>query len=92
MEDPAEQHFNEGLEFVKLGRYSDALASCDKAIAINPNHLETWINRGNLLGILGRHSEAVASCSKALVINPNDNMAKQLREIALKNKSKPFSS
>jgi tetratricopeptide (TPR) repeat protein len=45
MEDPAEHFFNEGLDFVKLGHYTEAVVSYDKAIAINPNYVTAKQNR-----------------------------------------------
>jgi len=40
MEDRAAQYFKEGFNYFQRGNYSEALASCDKAIAINPNYAE----------------------------------------------------
>lgn len=33
----AVQYFNDGVDFTKLSQYSEAVASFDKAIAIDPN-------------------------------------------------------
>ena len=62
---------------------SNAIASFDKAIAINPNYTEAWVGRGIILQRLGRYTEAVASYDKVLAINPNHAFAKEAREIAL---------
>lgn len=35
------------------GQYSNALAASDKALAINPNYLQGWINRGLILYNIG---------------------------------------
>ncbi len=60
MDDQAEHYYKEGSDFFKHGHYPEALASCDKAIAINPNYAEAWNGRGVALGELGRHAEALA--------------------------------
>jgi tetratricopeptide (TPR) repeat protein len=70
-DDRAVQYFRDGVDFAKLRQYPEALASYDKAIAINPNYYEAWVCRGGVLGLLGRYSEAVDSCDKAIAINPN---------------------
>ena len=68
------EYFNEGVNYAKLGRYTEAIVSFDKAIAINPNDADVWNNHGNALYCLGRYTEAVASFEKAIAINPNNAM------------------
>ena len=46
MDDQAKQYYNEGLEFFKLGRYSEAITSFDKAIDIKLDYAEAWNIRG----------------------------------------------
>lgn len=53
------------------GRYEDAIASYDQALAIEPKFAEAWVNRGNTLYLLGRHDLAVASYNEALKHRPN---------------------
>ncbi len=67
-----------------LGRPAEALASFDKAIAINPDDAYAWNFRGVALHELGRYTEAVASYDKAIAINPDYAEVKQNRKIALK--------
>jgi tetratricopeptide (TPR) repeat protein len=83
-----DQYYNEGKNIAKLGQYTDAVTSYDKAIAINPDYAEAWFNRGVTLTYLGRHSEAVTSYDKAIAIKPDYAEAKQEREIALKKQTK----
>jgi tetratricopeptide (TPR) repeat protein len=82
-DDRAVQYYNEGNNFFKLGKYSEAVASYDKAIAINPNKANTWYNRGIALYNLGRYTEAVASYDKAIAIKPDYADAANNRKIAL---------
>lgn len=42
MADRAVQYYNEGVSFAKLGQYAEAVASYDKAIAINPDYAGAW--------------------------------------------------
>jgi len=81
----AVQYYNEGVDFASAGRYSDALASLDKAIAIDPSMSEAWYNRGTALNNLGLNTEAVASFDKAIAINPNDAATWNNRGTALGN-------
>lgn len=54
-----------------VGRYEDAVASYDQALALEPEFAEAWVNRGNTLYLLGRHDLAVASYNEALKYRPN---------------------
>ncbi len=65
MEDRAEQYYQEGTDFFHQCRYTEALASFDKAIAINPNMVKIWLTRGYVLFDLGRDTEARDSIDKA---------------------------
>lgn len=57
------QHFSNAYE--QLGRYAEALAYCDSALAITQAgenrrlHLTIVLDRGRLLTLLGRHAEAL---------------------------------
>ena len=82
--DLADQYFSEGINFSKLGQYSDAVASYDKAVFIRPNNADAWLNRGIALDNLYRYSDAVASYDKAIVIRPNDADVWNNRGIALR--------
>jgi Flp pilus assembly protein TadD len=54
-----------------LGRAEEALTSCNRALAIQPNFPEAWFNRGRALDDLGRYEEALTSYDQALAIQPN---------------------
>src|SRR5271169_3493901 len=54
-----------------LNRPVEALASYDKALAINPRNPGALYNRGNALQDLNRAGEAIASYDGALAIKPN---------------------
>ncbi len=59
------------MALLELKRPEEALGSCDKALAIEPNSVEALTNRGNVLFALKRLEEALASHDKALAIKPN---------------------
>ena len=74
---------NKSIALKELGRFDEALASCDKAISIKPDFAEAYSNRGNALKELGRFDEALASCDNAICINPDYAEAYYNRGIAL---------
>ncbi len=63
--------FYQGLQEAKRGKLSEAIASYDKAIEINPYSYEYWFNRGLALFYLSDFAEAVASYDKAIEMKPN---------------------
>ena len=64
-------------------RFDEALASCDRAIALEPSFAEAFNSRGNALKELKRFDEALASYDKAIALKPNDAAAFNNRSIAL---------
>ncbi len=67
----AVQYYNDGVDLVNAGRYSEAIAAFDQALAIDPSFSEAWYNRGTTLSNLGRYSEALNSLDRAVALNPN---------------------
>jgi protein O-GlcNAc transferase len=64
----AEALNNRGVVLNKLKRHEEALASYDRALAINPFFTEALNNRGNVLQKLRRFEQALASYDRALTI------------------------
>lgn len=62
-----------GLE--SLGRYQDALACYDRALALNSRDDLTWVHRGTVLEALGRTEDALACCDHALALNAQSEPA-----------------
>src|SRR5919202_4559474 len=56
----------EGALFAVAGDYTQATASYDIALEIQPNNFYIWDVRGDALRNLSRYEEAVASYDKAL--------------------------
>jgi tetratricopeptide (TPR) repeat protein len=49
-----------------LCRYEEAIVSYYKALEINPNHYQIWLNRGMVLVNLDRLEEAISSFNLSL--------------------------
>jgi predicted O-linked N-acetylglucosamine transferase (SPINDLY family) len=71
--DFAEAHNDLGVIFGATGKFVEAIACFDDAIANKPDYHEAHNNRGNALTRLGRADEAIASHKKALALRPNDS-------------------
>lgn len=70
-----EEYFNIGLEKAKAKDYDGAIADYTKAIELNPNNANTFINRA--IGKVGLkdYDGAIADYTKAIELNPNDAIA-----------------
>lgn len=64
-------HNNRGAALKALGRFDEALASYEKAIALKPDYADAFHNRANVLRELKRFDEALASYDKAISLRPN---------------------
>jgi tetratricopeptide (TPR) repeat protein len=60
-----EAYYLKGSSLDKIGRYSEAIASFDKAITIDPNYALAWQNKGLAQYKLKQFDEAIASFNKA---------------------------
>lgn len=56
---------------MKAGRQEEAIASYNKAIAIQPRDSSVWYDQGVVLYDLRRYQEALASYTKALELQPH---------------------
>ena len=65
-------HSNRVRALRTLGRLAEALESCDRAIALNPDRFEPHNNRGVVLMELGRPDEALASYARVRALKPDD--------------------
>jgi tetratricopeptide (TPR) repeat protein len=62
---------NDGLLLHERGRYAEAIASFDQALAIRSRDAVTLNNRGVALNALGRHADALKSYDRALKVQPD---------------------
>ena len=70
---------NEPFAHVALGRvhtiraeHDAAIASCDNAIALNPNYASAHFGRAHSLWMAGRPAEAIVSHDEAMRLSPRD--------------------
>jgi tetratricopeptide (TPR) repeat protein len=64
--DESKEWLDRGNELYGLGKYEEAISSCNKAIEIKPDLHEAWYIRGNVLFNSGRYAEAIVSFDKAI--------------------------
>ncbi len=74
---------NFGNALQELGRYDEALASYDEALAIKPDYATALSNRGTVLQALKHYDKALASYDEALAIKPDYAEALRNRGITL---------
>jgi protein O-GlcNAc transferase len=79
----AEALVNRGHMLRQQGRYAEALASYEQAIALAPDHAEAFLGRGNVLQELRRSEEAIASYDRVISLRPDYADAFYNRGIAL---------
>ena len=87
--DLADAYNNRGNALLELKRPEEALASHDRAIALQPDLAEAHNNRGNALLDLKRPEEALASYDAAIALQPELAEAYNNRGNALKDLQRP---
>jgi protein O-GlcNAc transferase len=68
----AETHDATGKLLLRMGRTEAAVASCDKALTLEPAYVDALLHRGQALESLGRHEPAIESFERALALKPED--------------------
>lgn len=68
---PLAVHYsNRGLVYLWSGRLEQALADCDRAVALDPELDQAYNNRANCNAALGRWDKALADYEQAIDLNP----------------------
>ena len=62
-----------GLSFFGLKNYLESIKIFNKAININPNNTDAYINLGNAYSYIEDYQNATKSFNKALTINPKNH-------------------
>ena len=78
----AQAPLNRGKDYLSAGRYDEAIAELDQALAINHNLSEAWFYRGAAYSGKRDNARAIADFSAALRIDPNYASAYNNRGIA----------
>ena len=60
-----------------------ALASFDSALALDPQRVDAWIAKGNVLTLTHRYEEAIVCYKRATELKPDRAEARYLRAVAL---------
>ncbi len=66
----ADEYFALGIESAKLGAPDAAMANFDKAIAMNPRHVDAYVHKARLLYDMGAYRDALTYVNKALDVVP----------------------
>jgi tetratricopeptide (TPR) repeat protein len=77
-----EQWLEEGNNHYKAKEYQKAIADYDRAIQLDPQYTDAYINRGVAYHDLNEYEKAIANYDRALQIDPNYTLAKDNREKA----------
>lgn len=70
-----EFHYNIGLAYGALGRFTEAAAHNAKAIALRPDHAEAHLNLGNALLAQGKAAAAIDSYRHVIRLRPDSAVA-----------------
>ena len=67
--------FQQGLSYANLGRFSEAVAAYDRALAISPAYADALYQKGFALAKLGKNEDAIAEFDKTLSKDRNNALA-----------------
>jgi len=67
----AEWYYSTGSKFYQSGKFNQALASFDQALALKPDYAKVYNDRGIVFAYLNRIDEALASFDKAIALDPD---------------------
>lgn len=71
----AQQEFaalsDEAQSMYRQGQLDDAIACCDRALALRPDHATSWFLRGAVNSRQGNRDTALADYSRAVALKPN---------------------
>ena len=82
--DDANTLYQQALDLYYREKYEDALAACEKSLALNPKGNNAWNLKGLILDNLGRYEEALAAFDRAIELKPANHIAYNNRGLTLK--------
>ncbi|MEC4982628.1 MAG: serine/threonine-protein kinase [Oscillatoria sp. PMC 1068.18] len=74
-ESRATEFYQQAETYRKEDRHREAIATYDRAIAINPNYAAAWAGKCYSLNIRNQFSQALEACNQALEIDPENVQA-----------------
>ncbi|MBF0316610.1 MAG: tetratricopeptide repeat protein [Nitrospirae bacterium] len=66
----ADDWFERGRRLFVEGEYQASIDALDKAIALNPEYTEAYVNRGSSYKMLGKNQQALYDYNHAIELNP----------------------
>ena len=66
-----EQYFNQGITLVNQENYQQAIEQFTRALSLNPNHANAYVNRAFAQMELGEYQQAIDDFKEAIRLNPN---------------------
>lgn len=69
--------------FNALGDYNNSTQACGRAIEINSQYVDAWINKGYALFNQGKPDEALEACNESIRLSPNESKAWNLKGVVL---------
>ena len=73
--DEADAHYQLAKTLRDEGRYEEALAEIDAAVAARPTYAQGQITRGTILRRLGRYEDALKAFERGIQLEPKDGRA-----------------
>ena len=68
----AKKHYKAGEDFAETKNFEFAIAEFTKAVELDPDYTEAFVERGKLYDITGNKDAAIEDFSKAVVFEPKD--------------------
>ena len=78
----ADEYFERGKSEALSGNYRDSIVDLNKALALNPGHMNALLERGKAKTEMKDYKGAIADYSKSLALNPSNATAFQKRATA----------
>ncbi|MGD1850922.1 MAG: tetratricopeptide repeat protein, partial [Cyanophyceae cyanobacterium] len=63
---------NRGIALGNLGRFEEAIASCDQALEIKPDGPNGWYNKACCYGLQGDADLAIQNLRRAIELSPEE--------------------
>merc|ERR1719261_1978963 len=79
---------NRAMTYIKQKQWDKAEEDCCSALAVNPDHVKSYLRRGNARNGLGRHRDALRDFQNVLKREPSNKQARtKLRKTRELNKT-----